>query len=457
MNKRQVLILWVIAVALAAAVAAVKLGKTNETKSATARSAGETLLPSFPAPDVSTIEIKGANTATTIVKKDGKWVVSERDNYPAKNTLVNELLRTIGDLKVTQGMQAGPSFAARFGMDETSKNARDRGITTVYKDASGKELAQVTVGKVIESGASSSPQGGGGTGHFVRNHADESGFYAVNEMFSNLSDWPQRWLDDEFLKIEKIQSISVTQPGKSDLAWKVVRNDENSEFAVEGGAAGEAIDAASASALKTQFAFGGFEDIVPAAKVESDTIADQKRIVTIVTFEGFTYTITLTPKKPGTTDAPQDSQNPMPPEADAFALSIQVTAEIPKERKKEEGEKPEDAKTKDEAFATRSKELNEKLAKDKSLAGYTYQVGKSSVENLIKDRATLTKKPDPAAEQPGGMGGPGGPQGMPTFRIPQGGVMPGGRPIEAVTPPVTVQPTADPNAEKPAEEAPKSE
>lgn len=428
MNKRQITILWVIAVLLAAAIAFVKFGREKETKSSTNRSPGQTLLASFPADQIASIDIKGAVGSTALVRKDGKWIVPSRDGFAAKTSGpggVNELLRTIGELKIAQGMQAGPSFAPRFGMDESSKDAKEHGITLTFKDAAGKELTKITVGKNLESAAASaSPFGGGSTGRFVRNHADESGFYAVSELFASLGDDVSKWLLDDFIRLEKIQSISVTQPGKADIAWKAVRDKEEGDFTLEGAAAGEAIEPATATALKSLLSFARFQDVVPAADVEKESeSADQKRVATIVTFEGFTYSITFTPAKPS--GKPED---PEAPAEDSYLVKFTVAAEIPKERKKEEGEKPEDAKTKDEAFATRSKELTEKLAREKALEAYTFRVDKSSLENLAKDRATLTKKPDTSTEPEGPVGG--------TFRIPPGGLPPGSPPLEAVTEPV---------------------
>ena len=396
MNKRQVLILWVIAIALAAAIAFVKFGRNQEIKSSTSRTTGQTLIESFPATEVASIEIKGATDATSLTKKDGKWIVAQRDNYPAKPSEVNGLLRTIGELKVTQGMQAGPSFAPRFGMDEASKDPKEHGIALTFKDASGKELTKVTVGKNIESTASASPMGGGSSGRFVRNHADESGFYSVSEMFSSLGEEPKRWLAEEFFKPEKIQSVSVTQPGKSDIFWKVVRADENADFALEGKAANEVVDPTVLNAYKSLFAFTRFEDIVPAAEVEKRAENDQKRTLKIVTFEGFVYTITFTPTKAGSVPPPVDPENPAPPAEETFLVTIDVSAEVPKERKKEDGEKEEDAKAKDAAFAERSKALNEKLAKEKALAGYTFQVSKSSFEAATKTRGDFFKKEEAA-------------------------------------------------------------
>jgi len=418
MNKRQVITLWVIAIALAAAIAFVKFGRNQEIKGSTNRSAGQTLIESFPANDVSSIEIKGATDSTTLTKKDGKWIVAQRENYPAKPSEVNGLLRIIGELKVTQGMQAGPSFAPRFGMDEASKDPKEHGIAVTFKDASGKEISKITVGKNIESTASASPMGGGSSGRFVRNHADESGFYSVSELFSSLSEEPKRWLTEDFFKPEKIQSVSVTQPGKSDIFWKVVRADESGDFALEGAAAGETVDPAALNAFKSLFSFTRFEDIVPASEVEKRADNDQKRTLKIVTFEGFNYTITFTPNKAGAVPPPANPEDPAPPAEETYLVTIDVSAEIPKERKKEEGEKEEDAKTKDAAFAERSKALTEKLAKEKALAGLTFEVSKSSFEAAAKTRGDLLKREDPTAN-----GAPGAPS-----------------PTEVVTPPIAIPP-----------------
>ena len=66
MNKRQVIILWVIAIALGAAVTAVKVSQNQSTRSATKRSQGQTLFESFPANDAASIEIQGAAGSVTL-------------------------------------------------------------------------------------------------------------------------------------------------------------------------------------------------------------------------------------------------------------------------------------------------------------------------------------------------------------------------------------------------------
>jgi len=451
MNKRQVIILWIIAIALGGAVATLKFTEKDTTKSATNRAPGQTLFESFPATEVSAVDIQGAAGTVTLAKKDGKWTVAQRDGYPANATYINEFLRTLTDLKVTRGMEAGPSFAPRFGMDESATKAEDRGLTATFKDAAGKELAKVSLGKNIESGQDTGPMGGASSvGRYIRNHADESGFYAVSEMFPSISAEIPRWLSDEFFSPEKIKSITLNQKGKEEPAWKLSRDGEEAEFKLEGAAGSEVLDTTATTPLKSLFSYARFEDVVPPDKVKERADEANKRTAIIETFEGFKYTITITPAKAPAAPPPSIAANPQatPPATDNQLLTVTVTADLPKERKKEANEKPEDAKAKDTAFADRLKSLTEKLGKEQKLVGRTFEVGKSTVEALLKERDQLITKATPAPAADAGQGAvqklPGGiiakPPGQ-TATTP---------PIEAVTPPIAVPP-ADQKEDDPDE------
>jgi hypothetical protein len=117
MKSRTVIILWIIAIILGVSVYFVKKSASGVDKNATNRTPGQTLLADFPADKAANIEISGATQSVSLVKKDGKWTVAQRDGFPANSRNINELLRTLAELKVAQGVEAGPSFAPRFGMD----------------------------------------------------------------------------------------------------------------------------------------------------------------------------------------------------------------------------------------------------------------------------------------------------------------------------------------------------
>lgn len=390
MNKRQVIVLWVIALVLAATVGIVKLTTKDAASSATKRAPGETLFESFPAADAAKIQIAGADNTVTVQRKDTGWVVVEREDYPARILMVNEFLRTLTDLKVTRGMEAGPSFAPRFGMDEGAKSAEDRGITATFHDASGNELAKVSLGKNIENNSDSGMMGGSATvGRYIRNHADESGFYAVSEVFPSITpDFPL-WLDNAFINPEKISTISLTEKGSDTVAWKVVRESEEAEFKLENPAPGEVIEASVATPFKSLFSYARFEDVVPTAQVAEQSDASAKRTAVIETFEGFTYHLEISPRKG------KDG---------AVLMTVNISANIAKERKVEAGESPEDAKAKSEAFTTRVKSLEEKLAKESKLNGRTFELTQSTVEPLLKDRSGIVAKAEAPAPGDGAQG-----------------------------------------------------
>ncbi len=443
MNKRLVIILWAIAACLGVAVAAVKLSQSKSTLSATKRTAGQTLFVSFPAAQITAISVQGADGAVNLAKKSGNWVLTERDNFPAKNSYANDLIRTLSDLKITQAKEAGPSFAPRFGMDESSSVAADRGLFVSFKDDAGKELAKVTIGKNIENSANSeSPMGAANAvGRYIRNHDDASGFYAVSEMFPSLNTEPARWLVEDFLNPEKIKSITVSLPDKAEAAWKLTRETEEAELKLEGATATEVVNAEASAPLKSLFSFARFEDVVPKEKVAERSAADGKRTATLETFEGFIYQITFLPTK--VTPAPPAalSANSPPSSTDNYLFSFTVAAELPKERKKEEGEKLEDAKTKDEAFKTRLETLTKKLSTEKALDGRTFEITKSLIEPLLKDRAAIiTPAAPPAAAD--GAAPQGGvqqfPGGMLATPPPGASISATTPPIEVTTPPVSV-------------------
>ena len=105
--------------------------------------------------------------------------------------------------------------------------------------------------------------------------------------------------------------------------------------------------------------------------------------------------------------------------------AVDVTAELAKEYKKEADEKPEDAMTKNKAFTTHLKALQQQFEIEQRLKGRTYEVAKSTVEALLRDKAALLKKVDAPAAKVGPQGMPQGfPPGLGMPGMPPGGPPP---------------------------------
>jgi len=384
MSKRQVTTLWIIAIVLGLTVAIVKIAQNDSGQSATERKPGETLIADFPASEVAKITITGVTDTVELTKKDSQWVVANRDNYPAQSISVNEFIRMTANLEVTRCIEAGMTFAPRFGMDLNSNNSAERGITATFKDAANKEIATITLGKNIESERTPSPLGGGGTvGRYIRNHADESGFYATNQLFPSISYHPETWLADAFISPEKIESITLSKVDSDDPDWTITRESEEAEFKMTDTAPGEVLNTTTADPLKSLFSYARFDDLVPAAEIKNRSKPDGKRTAIIKTFEGFTYTIHITPE--------QGVDN-------KYLMTVAVDASLPEKRKTPEGETDEEAKAKDEAFDKRVKTLTQKLENAKMFEGRVFQVSQNTIDPLLKQRSELITKATPTTE-----------------------------------------------------------
>lgn len=411
MKSRTIILLWTIAILLGLSIFLLKKSRSDGQHSATARISGETLLHDFPVKEVTNIEITGAKNSVTLLQKDGKWAVEQRDDYPANTRNIHDFLRTLSTLKVTQGIEAGPSFASSFGMDENSQEPDEHGITATFKNAESEEIAKISFGKNLESAASQSPFGGGATGRYVRNHADDSGFYAVSEVFGSLSADPKSWLKDDFLKVEKIESIAVTQPGTDKNEWTLVRADEDAEFEFDEAFPGVKIDNSATAPFKSLFSFARFDDVVPAAQVAEKSTPEKLQKVQIKTFEGFQYDLTLQPVKTSTEASP-GTEN--------YLMTVAVSADLPKERKKPENEEPEDSAEADEAFSERLQTLTERLEATKAIENRTFEVSRFTVDSLLKGRTDLMLKTPAGADAPTPAPGPttGGSAFTPPVEIP---------------------------------------
>ena len=93
MNKKQVIILWIIAAALGLAVAAVKSSQNKGAAAVTNLSRGDQLLADLPADNVTAVKVEGAGTSVNLEHTESGWVVKERDNFPANFQLLASTLR----------------------------------------------------------------------------------------------------------------------------------------------------------------------------------------------------------------------------------------------------------------------------------------------------------------------------------------------------------------------------
>jgi len=418
------------------------------------------LLPELPVNDVRKIRIREGKKQVNIVFDKNEWRVTERDNYAASFDKIHRTLLGLRELKIAGKLSVGKGALADLQLVAPGESAEGRtGLSLELLNEKGDVIASLIAGKNVEtSGGASSGQfmGGPGQDRFVvtNNPKDKDTVWQVTDGFSEIQPEPQEWLDKSFLDVRKIKSAAVTMPNAAD-SWTALKKDENSEFILGEPKNGDELDTAKASGLSSLLSTATFTDIVPKDKANADLL---KGAITakITTFEGFDYDVKLLEKKGAS-------------ESDSKALfSYTVSANINKVRTPEKDEKPEDKEKKDKEFATKVKELEDKLAKEKKAEGWVFEVSNFVVNTLTQKRSALLRD-KPAAPAAPSLNLPGLPKNPANAgsAAPAETPPPAREPISVTTPPVSVDsikpmPTApagapevkapSPEAAKPAEE-----
>jgi hypothetical protein len=447
--KKNQLVLLIAALAVTGGAALWKSKQRTGAIGEVPNEVGKDLLKNFNPADVASFTIKDTKGQVVIEQKDGKWIVPDRDGFPASVDAVNELRDNAYALKVGEIQRAGDSLFGRLKLKNPGDGGTEEetGTLVTFRDSSGKELKAFTAGKTLSS--DDTPPGGfsmsptGPKSQYIK-VAGETGFvYKARDGFTRLETDIKGWLDkNASFKIEKIKSV-ITAGTTPDETWKISRETEGGELKLEAPAAGEVFDATKASPVGTVFSYFQFSDVLPAAEAAKAAMDKPVRTAIIETFDGFIYTVKI-----GAADG------------DNHFLSYTVEGKFPETRtppEPKEKDKPaeteEEKKKADEAFAKTLADKKKKLADEQAQQSRIFSIAKSSLEPILKKRADFMK--DKSAETP--------PTPAPSV-IPQPGApSPARSRIEAVTPPISVEipPTeakpADPKKAEPKKEEAKKE
>jgi len=208
-------------------------------------------------------------------------------------------------------------------------------------------------------------------GRFVMLKSDPHEVLTVTDPLHSVDPNPAGWLDKDFFKVEKPKSISFVSTNAAD-SWSLTRDSEASPWVLSNIKAGEVLDTNKVSSLSGTLSYPSFVDVA-AETAPGKTGMDKPLVVTIATFDHFTYTFKIGAK------TPENNYN----------LNVAVAADFPKERVAGKDEKPEGKKALDKEFQEKLKTLQEKLQQEKSLDNWTYLVSSWLVDPLIRTRAQL--------------------------------------------------------------------
>jgi hypothetical protein len=396
MKGKQLAIILVLLVVLGGIALFLNLRNSASWSSTATTSSGKVL--DFQLNDVAYLTIKESGAELTLFKKD-IWKVQERADYPADFDKVSALVRKLWELRPVQDVKIGPSQLDRFQLTEPAPGSSS-GTLLDLKDSGGKPLAALLLGKKYLRNPDQPASEGGGiaAGRYVMGQDGSNRVFLVADTFDEIQLKPEQWLSRDFVKVENPKSIAVAGTA-AGVNWKIVRDAVASPWKFADTKPGEELDNAKASGVASLFTAAGFADVLPSNAPAAETGLDKPSTVRIETFDNFSYELRI---------GKLTGEN--------YPVLVSVKAELPKERTPAADEKPEDKARLDQEFQARQKQLTEKLATEQKLQARPYLIVKSTIDQMLKDRASLMaeKKPVPSPT----AAAPDGPKSAPPPKSP---------------------------------------
>jgi len=353
MNARIVAVLLVLLAALGGGALLVQQ-QAGSQKPADAAALGQPLFKGLQAAEVSAIVIRQPKVALTVARKDERWVIAERDGFPADFDKVREFVLKLIALKVGQAEPIGDQDRARLNLDESGTAVELLGV-------GGKPLARLTAGRKYFKAEPENPDRSPGDGRYVALPEDAKRVIVVADPLAQASTRSADWIGKAGIAAEKVKSLEVRyHDGAAGAAWKIERSGDNADWKLAGARADEKLEITKANAAAYTFAQIELADVAPKDTRADDTGLAKPTVVIAATLDGLTYTLKLGKL-----------------EGENYYANIAVTGEP-----KPAGKDAEERLTK----------INERLPREKSLAGYTVLIPKSKLEDILKKRVELLAK-----------------------------------------------------------------
>ena len=384
--KRQHFVLLVVLLAVLGGGALVLFRNSEKSWQQSGAGAGGKVLGDFDVNAVGQLVVTHSTNTVTLARTDAGWVVKERGDYPANFDEIRDAIRKLAELKVVQTTQVGASHRPRLELVEPS-TATNSGTKVELRDAAGKELKTLLLGKmVLKQGGQPSPFGGEDgypVGRYVLTLPAGDNVAVVSDTLNSLAPEPSRWLNKDFVKIEKIRSIELVAPEATN-SWTLHRETETNSWTLANATAEEKPDNNKIAGVTGAFGGANFNDVL-VGKSAAESGLDQPTTVKFATFDGFVYELKFGK-----------------PLADDYPLTVAVSGGFVSSRTSGADEKPEDKERLDKEFAEQLAKLNEKLKNEQAFAGRIFLVSKWTVEALLKNRTELLESkaeaPTPPAE-----------------------------------------------------------
>ena len=241
---------------------------------------GRTLFKDLKAADIAAIRITEPNATLTLQRKDDRWVLAERGDFPADVAKVREFVLKVIGLKVGQSEPLGEKDRARLNLDAS-------GTQVAFLAADGKAIGTLLVGRRYFKREVENPEKASADGRFVALPDEAGTAYLVGDPLLQATVKTADWIDRTSFQVEKVKMLQVRHPDGD--AWRIERPGDNAEWRLAPTKPGEKLDVSRANAASYSLQLLELADIAP--KDAKDTGLDSPIAVDATTLEGASYAI----------------------------------------------------------------------------------------------------------------------------------------------------------------------
>ncbi|WP_028319965.1 DUF4340 domain-containing protein [Desulfatiglans anilini] len=191
---------------------------------------GRTLLEDLPWQDIAAVSIRGLEGSVGLAERDGRWVVLEREGYPADFSRIAALVKDVREAKIGRVFEPDQETLGRLGLkdpEDHAVQAAEAATLLTLMNAEGERLVEMALGTDKPSNQ------GAAAGRYVRLNR-LPGVYRVDRSLA-VSCRPADWLDKLILKVAPadISEIVCREAGVGRVRYRLKRNAPEQSLTLE--------------------------------------------------------------------------------------------------------------------------------------------------------------------------------------------------------------------------------
>lgn len=305
MTFRKLILLLLFTLIIGAAAWMMILSEREALSARVDAATGSSLLPGLNISTVREIVLRSRRGQTTLIlDPDGIWRIHERNSYPARTDLVNNLLFRLTNAKVAESMTVPKKRLDRLGLALPPLNVESNTETIPVQESdfplsiemfggTGIHSAPVLVCgmNVYPKDVETNPLAKISGRHYWVG-TDPYTVCLVSETLDGLTSAPSAWLDRTFVVPGEIASLSLAPPpGSPMIGWTLKRISAAEPFQITGESFADSgiFDAESADTATFFLNAISFEDVKPLAEFDPA----EQTLLSVATFNGRVYRFTL--------------------------------------------------------------------------------------------------------------------------------------------------------------------